>query len=50
MRALNTLLESCCEQPALMGQMEELLYPLMQRMLTTEGQDIFEEVRVSTRV
>ncbi|KAG2439798.1 hypothetical protein HYH02_010433 [Chlamydomonas schloesseri] len=44
MRALNTLLESCSEAPALVGALEEVLYPLLHRMLSTEGQDIFEEV------
>ncbi|EFJ51590.1 hypothetical protein VOLCADRAFT_79706 [Volvox carteri f. nagariensis] len=44
MRALNTLLESCSDQPALVASLEEVLYPLMHRMLSTEGQDVFEEV------
>ncbi|GIL84239.1 hypothetical protein Vretimale_15865 [Volvox reticuliferus] len=44
MRALNTLLESCCDQPALIASLEEVLYPLLHRMLSTEGQDVFEEV------
>ncbi|GLC37117.1 hypothetical protein PLESTB_000981600 [Pleodorina starrii] len=44
MRALNTLLESCSEQPALVASLEEVLYPLLHKMLSTEGQDVFEEV------
>lgn len=44
MRALNTLLGSCSGQPALIGQLEELLCPLLARMTGSEGQDIFEEV------
>ncbi len=46
MRALNTLLESCSESAPLLGAMEEVLSPLLTRMLSTEGQDVFEEVRV----
>lgn len=44
MRALNTLLESCSESAPLLGAMEEVLSPLLTRMLSTEGQDVFEEV------
>ncbi|KXZ43736.1 hypothetical protein GPECTOR_81g184 [Gonium pectorale] len=44
MRALNMLLESCSEQPALVAALEEVLFPLLHRMLSTEGQDVFEEV------
>lgn len=44
MRALNTLLESCSEQPQLVAALEEVLFPLLHRMLSTEGQDVFEEV------
>ena len=44
MKALNTLLSCVSSLPELFPTLEELLFPLMQKMISTEGQDIFEEV------
>ena len=43
MKALNTLLSCVSSLPELFPTLEELLFPLMQKMISTEGQDIFEE-------
>lgn len=45
MRALNTLLESVASRPEVFVALEEILCPLMHTMISTNGQDIFEEVR-----
>ncbi len=44
MRALNTLLESCSEQPALISSLEVVMLPMLQRCLNAGGQDVFEEL------
>ncbi|CAM6037581.1 unnamed protein product [Sphagnum compactum] len=44
LRAIGTILESVSRLPNLFPQMEPTLLPIMQRMLTTDGQDVFEEV------
>ncbi|KAG0567157.1 hypothetical protein KC19_7G115500 [Ceratodon purpureus] len=44
LRAIGTILESVSRLPDLFPQMEPTLLPIMQRMLTTDGQDVFEEV------
>ncbi|KAG6549125.1 hypothetical protein Mapa_009351 [Marchantia paleacea] len=44
LRAIGTILESVNGLPHLFPQMEPTLLPIMQRMLTTDGQDVFEEV------
>ena len=44
MRALSTVLDSVSTMPALFPQLEAILFPVMQRLCSTEGQDVFEEV------
>ncbi|EIE23737.1 ARM repeat-containing protein [Coccomyxa subellipsoidea C-169] len=44
MRALSTVLDSVSSMPALFPQLEDILFPVMQRLSSTEGQDVFEEV------
>ncbi|KAE8670295.1 Importin beta-like SAD2-like protein [Hibiscus syriacus] len=44
LRAISTILESVSRLPHLFVQIEPTLLPIMQRMLTTEGQEVFEEV------
>lgn len=44
LRAIGTILESVSRLPDLFPLMEPTLLPIMQRMLTTDGQDVFEEV------
>lgn len=43
-KALNTLLESVSSLKHLFPALEELLYPLMKANISTDGQDVFEEV------
>ncbi|KAJ8774330.1 hypothetical protein K2173_011579 [Erythroxylum novogranatense] len=44
LRAISTILESVSRLPHLFVQVEPTLLPIMRRMLTTDGQDVFEEV------
>eukprot|EP00268_Persea_americana_P005790 TRINITY_DN11982_c0_g1_i2.p1 TRINITY_DN11982_c0_g1~~TRINITY_DN11982_c0_g1_i2.p1 ORF type:complete len:839 (-),score=153.67 TRINITY_DN11982_c0_g1_i2:1377-3893(-) len=44
LRAISTILESVSRLPHLFPQIEPTLLPIMRRMLTTDGQEIFEEV------
>ncbi|GMI96070.1 enhanced miRNA activity 1, SUPER SENSITIVE TO ABA AND DROUGHT2, UNARMED 9 [Hibiscus trionum] len=44
LRAISTILESVSRLPHLFVQIEPTLLPIMQRMLTTDGQEVFEEV------
>ncbi|ERN11860.1 importin beta-like SAD2 [Amborella trichopoda] len=44
LRAISTILESVSRLPHLFPQVEPILLPIMQRMLTTDGQEVFEEV------
>ncbi|KAL4289962.1 hypothetical protein GQ457_14G000330 [Hibiscus cannabinus] len=44
LRAISTILESVSKLPHLFVQVEPTLLPIMRRMLTTDGQEIFEEV------
>ncbi|KAK9818968.1 hypothetical protein WJX74_009075 [Apatococcus lobatus] len=44
LRALSTTLESVSSLPHLFPQLEEILYPVLQKMCTSDGQDVFEEV------
>lgn len=44
MRALSTVLDSVSSMSALFPELEAILFPLMQRLTSTEGQDVFEEV------
>ncbi|TYH26772.1 hypothetical protein ES288_A02G015300v1 [Gossypium darwinii] len=44
LRAISTILESVSRLPHLFVQVEPTLLPIMQRMLTTDGQEVFEEV------
>ncbi|GLJ28027.1 hypothetical protein SUGI_0550340 [Cryptomeria japonica] len=44
LRAISTILESVSRLPHLFPQVEPILLPIMRRMLTTDGQEVFEEV------
>ncbi|CAI8592099.1 unnamed protein product [Vicia faba] len=44
LRAISTILESVSRLPHLFVQVEPTLLPIMQKMLTTDGQEVFEEV------
>ncbi|PSC72993.1 importin beta-like SAD2 [Micractinium conductrix] len=44
LRALSTVLESIHGLPQLYLQMEEVLFPILERYTSTDGQDIFEEI------
>ncbi|XP_014497675.1 importin beta-like SAD2 [Vigna radiata var. radiata] len=44
LRAISTILESVRRLPHLFVQIEPTLLPIMRRMLTTDGQEVFEEV------
>ncbi|XP_054821841.1 importin beta-like SAD2 [Prosopis cineraria] len=44
LRAISTILESVSRLPHLFVQVEPTLLPIMCRMLTTDGQEVFEEV------
>uniref|UniRef100_A0ACD5ZLZ6 Uncharacterized protein n=1 Tax=Avena sativa TaxID=4498 RepID=A0ACD5ZLZ6_AVESA len=44
LRAISTILESVSSLPHLFTQIEPTLLPIMRRMLTSDGQDVYEEV------
>ena len=44
LRALGTILESVSSIPEMYTELEPLVFPIMYRMLSTEGQDVFEEI------
>ncbi|KAK9824621.1 hypothetical protein WJX72_011782 [[Myrmecia] bisecta] len=44
LRALATVLESVSSLPHLFPQLEEIVFPVMQKMCSAEGQEIFEEI------
>ncbi|XP_073134162.1 importin beta-like SAD2 [Henckelia pumila] len=44
LRAISTILESISRLPHLFVHIEPTLLPIMRRMLTTDGQEVFEEV------
>ncbi|XP_062223323.1 importin beta-like SAD2 [Phragmites australis] len=44
LRGISTILESISSLPHLFIQMEPTLLPIMRRMLTSDGQDVYEEV------
>ncbi|XP_030553183.2 importin beta-like SAD2 isoform X2 [Rhodamnia argentea] len=44
LRAISTILESVSRLPHLFIQVEPTLLPIMRKMLTTDGQEVFEEV------
>ncbi|KAL3507176.1 hypothetical protein ACH5RR_032558 [Cinchona calisaya] len=44
LRAISTILESVSSLPHLFVQIEPILLPIMRRMLTPDGQEVFEEV------
>ncbi|KAL5665390.1 hypothetical protein ACJX0J_025498, partial [Zea mays] len=44
LRAISTILESISSLPHLFLQIEPTLLPIMRRMLTSDGQDVYEEV------
>ncbi|KAJ4968064.1 hypothetical protein NE237_014765 [Protea cynaroides] len=44
LRAISTILESVSRLPHLFVQVEPTLLPIMRRMLTTDGQEVFEEI------
>lgn len=44
LRAISTILESVSRLPHLFVHIEPTMLPIMRRMLTTDGQEVFEEV------
>ncbi|KAJ3675691.1 hypothetical protein LUZ60_004733 [Juncus effusus] len=44
LRAISTILESVSSLPHLFPQVEPTLMPIMRRMLSSDGQDVYEEV------
>ncbi|CAF1824795.1 BnaC04g12980D [Brassica napus] len=44
LRAISTILESVSSLPQLFVEIEKTILPIMQKMLTADGQDVFEEV------
>ncbi|KAF3509489.1 hypothetical protein F2Q69_00001461 [Brassica cretica] len=44
LRAISTILESVSSLPQLFVEIERTILPIMQKMLTSDGQDVFEEV------
>ncbi|XP_024026202.1 importin beta-like SAD2 isoform X1 [Morus notabilis] len=44
LRAISTILETVSRLPHLFPEVEPTLLPIMRRMLTTDGQEVFEEV------
>ncbi|XP_047062820.1 importin beta-like SAD2 [Lolium rigidum] len=44
LRAISTILESVSSLPHLFIQIEPTLLPILRRMLTSDGQDVYEEV------
>eukprot|EP01025_Chloroclados_australasicus_P041371 TRINITY_DN4379_c1_g1_i7.p1 TRINITY_DN4379_c1_g1~~TRINITY_DN4379_c1_g1_i7.p1 ORF type:complete len:611 (-),score=99.68 TRINITY_DN4379_c1_g1_i7:928-2580(-) len=44
MRAMGTLLEAVKDQQHIIRQLEDVFYPVLDRMCSKEGQDVFEEV------
>ncbi|KAK7273145.1 hypothetical protein RIF29_14191 [Crotalaria pallida] len=44
LRAISTILESVSRLPHLFVEIEPTLLPIMRKMLTTDGQEVFEEV------
>ncbi|KAL8140216.1 hypothetical protein V2J09_006237 [Rumex salicifolius] len=44
LRAISTILESVSKLPHLFVQVEPILLPVMHKMLTTEGQEVYEEI------
>ncbi|KAL5212551.1 hypothetical protein ABZP36_023398 [Zizania latifolia] len=44
LRAISTILESVSSLPHLFIQIEPTMLPIMRRMLTSDGQDVYEEV------
>ncbi|KAL5542858.1 hypothetical protein UlMin_010568 [Ulmus minor] len=44
LRAISTILESVSRLPHLFVEVEPTLLPIMRKMLTTDGQEVFEEV------
>eukprot|EP00216_Chloropicon_sp_CCMP2111_P001287 CAMPEP_0198243276 /NCGR_PEP_ID=MMETSP1446-20131203/26275_1 /TAXON_ID=1461542 ORGANISM="Unidentified sp, Strain CCMP2111" /NCGR_SAMPLE_ID=MMETSP1446 /ASSEMBLY_ACC=CAM_ASM_001112 /LENGTH=1052 /DNA_ID=CAMNT_0043927057 /DNA_START=26 /DNA_END=3184 /DNA_ORIENTATION=+ len=44
LRAMTTILESVSSIPDLYNDLEPVIFPIMHRMISTEGQDVLEEV------
>ena len=44
LRALSTVLESVSSLPHLFPALEPIVFPVLQRMCTQEGQDVYEEI------
>lgn len=44
LRALSTVLDSVSSLPHLFPALEPIVFPVLQRMSTQEGQDVFEEI------
>ena len=46
-RTMCTVLDSVSQQPALVAQLEDVCFPILQKMISQAGQDVFEEVSPS---
>lgn len=44
LKALNTLLDGVAEMKHLLPVLEEIIYPIMAKCLSTDGQDVLEDV------
>lgn len=44
LKALNTLLDGVAEMKHLLPVLEEVLYPVMAKCLSSDGQDVLEDV------
>lgn len=44
LKAINTLLDSVANLKHLFPVLEDILFPVMSKLLSTEGQDVFEDV------
>jgi hypothetical protein len=44
LKALNTLLDGVAEMKHLLPVLEEVLFPIMAKCLSTDGQDVLEDV------
>lgn len=44
LRTLSTILDSVSSVPELYPQLEELVFPILHRYTSTDGQDVFEEI------
>lgn len=44
LKALNTLLDAVAEMKQLLPTLEELIFPIMSKCISSDGQDVLEDV------